>query len=587
MAENIRPYIIINGKSSRDVSGLLIVSLPPITKPQMRVSAEEIDGRDGDIVTELGFSAYDKPVEIGLAGDYDINEVISYFNQAGIITFSNEPDKYYRFAQYNGIDFEKLIRFKTATVIFHVQPFKYATDENDAVFWNPENITIENEGNIYSKPELAIQGSGNVGITLNGSEVLSLDLGETQQAIIIDTEKMNAYGTKSNIKSLVADINPVQDLHGYDYPWTAGGGKNKLSLSDTAFTQYIEVEIDEIPSGDYVFSSVITSSDTDTDTCAIIFLDANKNTLVSRLMNRSVGGNRVSTTISVSSPIKYLRLYASAGYPSGSGDDASFVDNMICLQSASNPTIYAPYENICPITGWDEVNVTHTSGEMSAPVSLDFGQTVYGGTIDLTTGLLRITHNGVKIRDNYWLYMADFKYFHTTISAIKRNTDAGKILEGLMCEAYANRTPSQAGSGDINGSIAGLRDSVRIKDLAYDNPTDFVNAMGDYLIVYPLETPIEIQLTAQEIEAFIGTNVIFADTGAISELIYTKDGSDITTSGDSVSFDVDASDLRDDILKNRLVTGNYDNLRLKAGSNQIGITGDVDVLVFSNFSRWL
>lgn len=596
MAENIRPYIIINGKSSRDVSGLLIVSLPPITKPQMRVSAEEINGRDGDIVTELGFSAYDKPVEIGLAGDYDINEVISYFNQAGIITFSNEPDKYYRFAQYNGIDFEKLIRFKTATVIFHCQPFKYSKDENDAVFWNPENITIENAGNIYSKPQLAIQGSGNVGITLNGSEVLSIAFGETQQAIIIDSDKMNAYGTKSNIKSLVVDINPVQDLHGYDYPWTAGCGKNKFKV--TATTQTINGVTFTVNDDGTILVNGTATADARL-TLGSYVAKAHSSQRLNGLpdsvtTNDVLLGYQGYGTVNLNSRVCVINRNVDTDWNNDvyiTVKEGTTVSNltfkpMIFLSTESDST-FAPYENICSITGWDEVNVTHTSGEMSAPVSLDFGQTVYKGTIDLTTGLLRIIHNGVKIRDIDWGYFATYKYFQAPISAIKRNTNVDGILEGLMCEGYANRTPKQAGSGDIDGSIAGINDAIRIKNLAYDNPTDFVNAMGDYLIVYPLETPIEIQLTAQEIEALVGTNVIYADTGAISELIYTKDGAEITTSGEIVTFDVDASDLRDDILKNRLVTGNYDNLRLKAGSNQIGITGDVDVLVFSNFSRWL
>ena len=33
------------------------------------------------------------------------------------------------------------------------------------------------------------------------------------------------------LKKLVAQINPVQDLHGYDAPWPAGGGKNKFDKS--------------------------------------------------------------------------------------------------------------------------------------------------------------------------------------------------------------------------------------------------------------------------------------------------------------------------------------------------------------------
>ena len=113
---NIRPYIVLNDVSSQTVQGLILSSLPAIAKPKIRTMIEEIDGRDGDIVTPLGFSAYDKAVEIGLSYGYDIDDVIQFFNSSGKVVFSNEPEKYYNYAIYEQIDFEKLIRFKTATV---------------------------------------------------------------------------------------------------------------------------------------------------------------------------------------------------------------------------------------------------------------------------------------------------------------------------------------------------------------------------------------------------------------------------------------------------------------------------------------
>ena len=63
---NIQPYIILNNKDSKTIRGLLISSLAPISKPQVRTQIETVDGRDGDIVTPLGFSAYDKVIKIGL-----------------------------------------------------------------------------------------------------------------------------------------------------------------------------------------------------------------------------------------------------------------------------------------------------------------------------------------------------------------------------------------------------------------------------------------------------------------------------------------------------------------------------------------
>ena len=93
----MRDYIILNGISSKSISGLLIQNLPPISKPAQRVEVEEIDGRDGDIVTYLGYKAYDKEFKIGLYGNYDIDKVIAYFNSQGTVIFSNEDDKYYNY----------------------------------------------------------------------------------------------------------------------------------------------------------------------------------------------------------------------------------------------------------------------------------------------------------------------------------------------------------------------------------------------------------------------------------------------------------------------------------------------------------
>ena len=151
-------YCILNGKKSTLIKGLLIQSLPPISKPLMRTQIEEIDGRDGDIVTKLGYSAYDKEMSIGLFGDYDIDEVISFFDSEGTVIFSNESDKFYKYQIIEQIDFERLVTFKTATVTFHVQPFKYSAVDDDYTFTNKEldlnaistskngvTITVENE----------------------------------------------------------------------------------------------------------------------------------------------------------------------------------------------------------------------------------------------------------------------------------------------------------------------------------------------------------------------------------------------------------------------------------------------------------
>ena len=193
---NIQPYIILNNKDSRSIKGLLISSLPPISKPPIRTRIETVDGRDGDIVTTLGYEAYDKPIKIGLTYNYDIDEIIEYFNSSGEVIFSNEPDKYYRYAIYEQIDFERLIRFKTAEVVLHVQPFKFSTIEKPQTFTvssSPASLNVYNAGNIYAKPIITLTATGDVALSLNGSEILNIEFGETAQTIIINCEELNAY----------------------------------------------------------------------------------------------------------------------------------------------------------------------------------------------------------------------------------------------------------------------------------------------------------------------------------------------------------------------------------------------------------
>lgn len=191
----MRPFIIINGKNSNSIEGLVISTLPSITKPAVRTNVEEIDGRDGDIVTRLGYSAYEKEFEIGLSFNYDIDEVISFFNSEGTITFSNEPDKFYRFEALEQIDFEKLVRFRTATVSLHVQPFKFSVVEHTRAFDLDKDIgeiEIRNNGNVFSKPIYTIRGRGNVILSLNGNQVI-LAMGEDYTSIAIEVEELNAY----------------------------------------------------------------------------------------------------------------------------------------------------------------------------------------------------------------------------------------------------------------------------------------------------------------------------------------------------------------------------------------------------------
>lgn len=192
-----RDYIIINGKNSLTITGLAIKTLPPISKPLMRTMREEIDGRDGDINTELGYQAYDKPLEVGLFGSYDINEIIAFFNSKGTIVFSDEPDKFYNFEILDKIDFTRLVKFRSAIVNIHCQPFKYPLTET------PIEVAYE-----------YVEGTGE-NITLDNTEASSLGLelkGNTSQQILPNEYTQVEYIQSDETNVINTSISPTSEV---------------------------------------------------------------------------------------------------------------------------------------------------------------------------------------------------------------------------------------------------------------------------------------------------------------------------------------------------------------------------------------
>ena len=229
-------FIILNGKRSTLIKGLLITKLPPISKPLLRTQIDVIDGRDGDIVTPLGYSAYDKDVEIGLHGEFDIDEVISYFSTAGTVTFSNEPTKYYNYQIINQIDYEKLIRYRTAKVTLHVQPFKYSTVEAAITHRTTRALSIPNQ---------TITKNGlNIGTVSNNIRITGTAAGATEVYLPINTLTLaaadyvlsaTANGTGATAVSfcLINDIPSSDNSFGGEYLTLANNDTVTISASYT------------------------------------------------------------------------------------------------------------------------------------------------------------------------------------------------------------------------------------------------------------------------------------------------------------------------------------------------------------------
>ena len=193
--------IIWKGVPSTTIDGLLISELPSISKPPMRVKETTIDGKDGSIIEELGYASYDKPITIGLRGSYDIDRVIKYFTGEGELIFSNEPEKVYTAKVISQIDYNRLVRFRTAVVTFRVQPYKHKYNE------------------AYKETQTA---------TATGTNILLKDSGRTPMRIETEAEEVVVHGKNLfNAHNLKKEANTSLDISNDGYEITVVGGSAK------------------------------------------------------------------------------------------------------------------------------------------------------------------------------------------------------------------------------------------------------------------------------------------------------------------------------------------------------------------------
>lgn len=187
--------IIWKGISSETINGLIICELPPITKPKLKTSITKVDGRDGDIVEELGYESYTKIISIGLAHNFNIDEVIKYFTGSGELIMSNEPNKVYNSQIIDKVDYQKLLRFKKATVGFYTQPYKYLKNEQTITLdiTSETSININNQGLEIAKPIIKLTGSGTVEISINGIAIFRYIFPDTEPTVTIDSLEEEAY----------------------------------------------------------------------------------------------------------------------------------------------------------------------------------------------------------------------------------------------------------------------------------------------------------------------------------------------------------------------------------------------------------
>lgn len=223
----------------------------------------------------------------------------------------------------------------------------------------------------------------------------------------------------------------------------------------------------------------------------------------SQSMNKELGGSQTNNKTFNSSDADFFfaaSLQNKAGIALTESDVTALAQSMQ-LEIGSTATAYEPYRG-----------QTHT---------IQLGQTVYGGTLDVGTGTLTVDSKHIIIDDPD--DVTTLSYSQTTdltIASIYPVMQEGVVGKNAICSHFFYSQPTYPSLGYSN-----VAPRLFIYFSVQDYPT--IDSVKEFFrtqaqngspvqVVYKLESATTIQLTPQQILALSGTNTLFADAGNIT-----------------------------------------------------------------------
>ena len=183
-------------------------------------------------------------------------------------------------------------------------------------------------------------------------------------------------------------------------------------------------------------------------------------------------------------------------------------------------------DNIRPISGWTEVTVfvSPTEDEEDATThTTSLGRTVYGGTIDVVSGVLTVDRAMVTFdgsSDETFIAGSYGMPFRTPLPNDYKKTTAATTLAGITSNQLTEVT--QSATWGTVGTCAVIANTANLYFKFAEGLTD-ISELRTYLasnpmqIVYPLAEPQTYTLTPQTINTLLGVNNVWADSGSITK----------------------------------------------------------------------
>ena len=351
-------------------------------------------------------------------------------------------------------------------VIFYGSPTKVFTARGNGstTFTCPET-----DGYTFAIVARVVNGG-----TVNGVIKPQLEVGSTATEYAPYENICPISGrTEVNVTRTGANVWDEQTEYGYYY---SRNGQPYYANNQLRSKNYVSVK----PNTSYLFNKSINYGD-------ILFYDANKG-FISAIINLSP--NYVFTT---PENCYYIHLNLGSTYGGTYNHDVS-------INYPSTATAYEAYEG-------DTFNT-------------ELGRTVYGGTLDLTTGELTLTHAIVDLGDFYWIATTFPNVFNITIAGKKQGqTNFITTSYRTVAKDYADLVNGEATS--ITQMIfEHLITQIGIKDERATTAEEFKTLVTGQKMVYELATPQTISLTPTEVMMLENNNTIWADSGRVQLTYY-------------------------------------------------------------------
>lgn len=287
------------------------------------------------------------------------------------------------------------------------------------------------------------------------------------------------------VKGLSVAVEPIQDLHGYDSPWPAGGGKNKFNIASGTARPLRGITPSYDNNGGLVFSGTVTEDGYyGSWSFEAVTLPAGTYTIsIGEGVNRfqvvflndwvsakSIMPGDTSRTFTATEPVTFNRVCISG--ENVIGETISVNVKKIQIESGSTATAYAPYSNICPISGRTQTVVTRTGANV-----LNLSEWEYESDSGITIG----TDNISIINKGYQETLNRYNVLNRSACVFSFHVKTVALSDSRSSFAvYADGTTKLTGSGTGGTGNISLDSVGTEKDitLSVPNGTEYISFGG-------------------------------------------------------------------------------------------------------------